>query len=91
MAKQRSKRISINGEPNPENIKLWKQYKRAKQIAGKSEKTIYNYECDIMQFFKFLNIECFDALLTDINEEEIEAYIGHCMEQGNNEKELDVE
>ncbi|ENY8468078.1 tyrosine-type recombinase/integrase [Clostridioides difficile] len=88
LAKQRSKRISINGELNPENIKLWKQYKRAKQIAGKSEKTIYNYECDIMQFFKFLNIECFDALLTDINEEEIEAYIGYCMEHGNNEKRI---
>lgn len=88
MAKERSKRIVIEGEVNPKNQQLWNSYKRAKLIAGKSEKTLYNYECDMMQFFKFLNTECFDALVTDITEEEIESYIGYCLEQGNNEKRI---
>lgn len=88
MAKERSKRITMKGEPNPKNLQFWNSYKRAKLIAGKSEKTLYNYECDMMQFFRFLNTECFDALVTDITEEEVESYIGYCLEQGNNEKRI---
>lgn len=88
MAKERSKRITMNGIENPKNLQLWNAYKRAKLIAGRSEKTLYNYECDVMQFFKFLNTECFDALITDITEEEVESYIGYCLEQGNNEKRI---
>lgn len=45
-------------------------------------------ESDIMQFFRFLNSECFDVLLTEIDESHIEDYIGFCMEQGNNEKRI---
>lgn len=88
MAKERSKRIIMQGEVNPKNKQLWDSFKRAKLIAGKSENTLYVYECDLMQFFKFLNKECFDALVTDITEEEVESYIGYCMEQGNNEKRI---
>lgn len=88
MAKERSKRIIMDGEPNPKNLQLYSAYKRAKIIAGRSEKTLYNYECDSIQFFKFLNKECYDALITDITEEEIESYIGYCVEQGNNEKRI---
>lgn len=88
MAKERSKRITMEGKENPKNLQLWNTYKRAKLIAGRSEKTLYNYECDVMQFFKFLNTECFDALITDITEEEVESYIGYCLEQGNNEKRI---
>lgn len=86
--KPRSKMIFIEGEPNPQNIKMWETYKRAKLIAGRSVKTLNSYESDLMQFFKFLNSECFDALLTDIDETHIEEYIGFCMEQGNNEKRI---
>lgn len=88
MSKERSKRIIIEGEVNPKNLQMWNSYKRAKLIAGRSEKTLYNYECDIMQFFKFLNSECFDAIVTDITEEEVESYVGYCLEQGNNEKRI---
>lgn len=88
MAKERSKRIVIEGEVNPKNMQLWNAYKRAKMIAGRAETTLYNYECDIMQFFKFLNTECYNALITDITEEEVESYIGYCLEQGNNEKRI---
>lgn len=88
MTKERSKRIIMEGEINPKNQQLWNSYKRAKRVAGRSEKTLYNYECDVMQFFKFLNVECFDAVVTDITEEEVENYIGYCLEQGNNEKRI---
>lgn len=88
MSKVRSKMIFIEGEPNPQNVKMWEQYKRAKLVAGRSEKTLKSYESDIMQFFRFLNSECFDVLLTEIDESHIEDYIGFCMEQGNNEKRI---
>lgn len=88
MAKKRSKMVFIQGEENIHNVKMWEMYKRAKLIAGRSEKTLYAYESDIMQFFRFLNSECMDALLTDIDETEIESFIGYCMEQGNNEKRI---
>ena len=39
MPKERSKRIIMSGEPNQKNIKLWEAYKRAKMVAGRSEKT----------------------------------------------------
>lgn len=88
MAKERSKRVIIEGEVNPVNLKHWNAYKRAKLIAGRSEKTLYNYECDIMQFFRYLNTECDDKTLEEIDEEDIEDYIGYCLEQGNNEKRI---
>ncbi|MGL5381036.1 tyrosine-type recombinase/integrase [Clostridium sp.] len=88
MAKKRSKRIIMSGEPNPKNVELWEIYKRGKLIAGRSEKTLYGYESDIMQFFKFLNAQCMDALLIDIDETEIESYIAYCMSEGNNEKRI---
>lgn len=88
MAKERSKRIIMEGEINPKNMQLWTNYERAKLIAGRSKDTIYNYKCDVMAFFKFLNSECYDALVTDITEEEVESYIGYCVEQGNNEKRI---
>lgn len=40
MSKVRSKMIFIEGEPNPQNVKMWEQYKRAKLVAGRSEKTL---------------------------------------------------
>ena len=88
MPKERSKRIIMSGEPNQKNIKLWEADKRAKMVAGRSEKTLRGYESDIMQFFRFLNSECFDTLVEDMTEEEVESYIGYCMEQGNNEKRI---
>lgn len=88
MAKERSKRIVINGEVNKQNMKLWESYKRAKLIAGKTEKTLYNYECDMMQFFKYINSEYDDILIENITEEQVEDYIAFCMQQGNNEKRI---
>lgn len=81
---ERSKRIITEGEINPQNEKLYNQYKRAMTIKGLSEKTIYNYETDIMAWFRFMHSKQFDLLVTDATEDDLEEFFYYCQTQGNN-------
>lgn len=84
----RSKRIVIDDEYeqqiNPDNLKLWKKYKRDMEIRELSPKTIYGYERDLMQWFSYLVREQFNPSVLTVNEEDIEEFIYWCKEQGNN-------
>lgn len=84
----RSKRIVIGDEYerqiNPENLKLWKKYKRDMEVRELSSKTIYNYERDLMQWFSYLVKEQFNPSVLKVDEEDIEEFIYWCKEQGNN-------
>ena len=88
MVKKRSSLIQFEGDVNPRNMRLWKQFKNAKIAAGRSEGTLIGYESDLFQFFRFLNSECDDAIIPEITEEEIELFISRCKESGNNEKRI---
>ena len=81
---KRSKRINIDGDISSENEKLWNQYYRAMKMKGLSDKTIYNYECDLKQWFKFMNEEQFGLSILDTTEDDIAEFLFHCQEQGNN-------
>lgn len=81
---ERSRRILVEGEISPENEKIWNQYYRAMKMKGLSEKTIYNYECDLKQWFKFMNTKQFGLNVLDASEDDIEEFLFHCQTQGNN-------
>lgn len=91
----RSKRIVIGDEYerqiNPENLKLWKKYKRDMEIRELSSKTIYNYERDLMQWFSYLVKEQFNPSVLKVDEEDIEEFIYWCKEQAIIQKELKEE
>ena len=81
---ERSKRINIDGNISLENEKIWNQYYRAMKMKGLSDKTIYNYECDLKQWFKFMNEEQFGLSILEATEDDIAEFLFHCQEQGNN-------
>lgn len=81
---ERSKRINIDGNISADNEKIWNQYYRAMKMKGLSDKTIYNYECDLKQWFKFMNEEQFGLSILDATEDDIAEFLFHCQEQGNN-------
>ncbi len=86
---ERSKRIRIGEDIkleqiNQENLKLLKMYKRDMLMRELSEKSIYNYEKDIIQWFKYLYKEQFNPSILELTEDEIEEFIFFCKEQGNN-------
>ena len=81
---ERSKRINIDGDISPENEKIWNQYYRAMKMKGLSDKTIYNYECDLKQWFRFMNEEQFGLSILEATEDDIAEFLFHCQEQGNN-------
>ena len=81
---ERSKRIIIEGQINPQNEKLYNQYKRAMTIKGLSPKTIYNYETDLMAWFKFMHSNQYDLLVVDATEDDLEEFFYHCQTLGNN-------
>lgn len=81
---ERSKRINVDGNISPANEKIWSQYYRAMKMKGLSDKTIYNYECDLKQWFKFMNEEQFGLSVLDVTEDDIAEFLFYCQEQGNN-------
>ena len=81
---ERSKRILLEGQINPQNEKLYNQYKRAMTIKGLSDKTIYAYETDLMAWFRFMHSHQFDLLVTDATEDDLEEFFYYCQTQGNN-------
>ena len=81
---ERSNIIVVEGSISPENEKIWNQYYRAMKMKGLSDKTIYNYECDLKQWFKFMNEEQFGLSILDATEDDISEFLFHCQEQGNN-------
>ena len=44
-------------------------------MKGLFDKTIYNYECDLKQWFKFMNKDQFGLSILDATEDDINAII----------------
>lgn len=87
---ERSKRITIgkneniDDKINADNLKMLQRYKRDMQMRELSNKTIYNYETDIMAWFRYLYLNQFNPSIIDMTEDDIEEFIFYCKEEGNN-------
>lgn len=80
----RSKRIDIEGNISPASEKIWNQYYRAMKMKGLSDKTIYNYQKDLEQWFKYMNAKQFGLEILDATDDDISEFLFYCQEQGNN-------
>ena len=81
---ERSKKLTFEGEVNPQNEKLFKQYLRAMTMKGLSKGTLTNYTSDLYQWFRFMSSEQMDLTVEEASEDDIEEFIFHCQQEGNN-------
>ncbi len=54
------------------------------ELRDLSQKTIYNYERDLLNWFSYLNKNQFNLSIIDVIEDDIEEFIYFCKMQGNN-------
>lgn len=81
---KRSKKLTFEGEVNPQNEKLFKQYLRAMTMKGLSKGTLTNYTSDLYQWFRFMATEQMDLTVDEATEDDVEEFIFHCQQEGNN-------
>lgn len=85
---KRSKRIifdkSLEDTANKENLMLLHKYKIDMEIRELSDKTIYNYERDLLNWFSYLNENQFNLSVKKATTDDIEEFIYYCKMQGNN-------
>ena len=86
---ERSKRVVIGGEIgedliNSTNTMSLKKYKRDMTGRNLSPKSIYNYERDILQWFRYVYKFQDNMSVKEITVDEIEDFIYYCQEEGNN-------
>lgn len=81
---ERSKKLTFEGEINPQNEKLYKQFYRAKTMQGLSKGTLLNYTSDLNQWFKYMATEQMDLTADEATEDDIEEFIFYCQQEGNN-------
>lgn len=86
--KVKSKHIIIEGNINPYNLGVFQQFVDHLRIKNRSENTIYSYQSDLFQFFRFINKYRNDKKYSELETNDIEEYIKFCMIKGNNEDRL---
>lgn len=69
---------------NPETLKCWKKYQQYMSVKELSEKTIYNYNSDLTQWFIFILDEQFNQSVLNLDEDDILEFITFAKNQGNN-------
>lgn len=89
MLAERSKRICLYDEEklkniNPETMRLFQKYQIDMSIRGLSEKSIYQYNRDLTQWFIFMYDKQFNLSVTECCEEDLEEYYYWRKQQGNN-------
>lgn len=86
---ERSKRILLHDpeklkEINPETQKLMQKYKIDMSLRDLSEKTIYQYEKDLNQWFIYILDNQFNQSVKDLTDDDITEFLYFCKQQGNN-------
>lgn len=84
---QRSQRLVIPGKKedlNPEWIALLERYKTHCTMQNRSEKTIYNYERDLIQWFCWIKEHQPKLNPQEATDEDVEAFLVFCQQHGNN-------
>ena len=87
--KKRSKPVRLYDEEkikliNEDTKKYWKKYQQYMSIKELSEKTIYNYNSDLAQWFIFIYDHQFNNSVLDLEEDDILEFITFTKELGNN-------
>lgn len=86
---ERSKRICLYDEEklkniNPETMRLFQKYQIDMSLRDLSEKSIYQYNRDLTQWFIFMHDNQFNLSVTECSEEDLEEYYYWRKQQGNN-------
>lgn len=86
---KRSKRVVLYDPEklekiNPETQKLLQKYKVDMSLRDLSEKTIYQYEKDLQQWFIYILDNQFNQSVTDLTDDDITEFLYFCKQQGNN-------
>lgn len=85
---ERSKPIIIGREfeegISEENLRYLEKYEMDMQIRELSEKTIYNYKRDLIQWMSYLNKNQFNCSVKEVTDDDIEEFIFFCKKKGNN-------
>ena len=87
----RSKRITFDvnkSELNKESVDLLKKYKSHMTIKELSEKTIYNYECDLYAWFSYIKIFQNNKSVLEIDEDDLSEYFYYRKTNGNNSRRI---
>lgn len=90
---ERSKRISTYDsnkikEVNKETLKLLDKYKIDMSLRELSEKSVYNYVCDINQWLLYIYDFQDDKCITELDEDDLEEFFYWCKMKGNNSRRM---
>lgn len=85
----RSKKINLYDKEtakkiNPETLKLFNKYQIDMSIRGLSEKSIYSYNTDLMQWFIFMYNNQFNLSVLECKDDDLQEYYYWRKQQGNN-------
>ena len=86
---ERSKRIVLSDknkleQVNSETLALMKKYKIDMSLRELSEKTIYQYEKDLEQWFIYIHDHQFNQSVKDLTDDDITEFLYFCKQEGNN-------
>ena len=86
---ERSKRVVMYDpekleKVNSETQQLLKKYKVDMSLRDLSEKTIYQYEKDLQQWFIYILDNQFNQSVKDLTDDDITEFLYFCKQQGNN-------
>lgn len=89
IGKKRSKQVRLYDEEklkliNEETLKCWKKYQQYMSVRELSEKTIYNYNNDLIGWFIFVLDEQFNQSILNLDEDDILEFITFAKNSGNN-------
>lgn len=73
---------------NPDNTRLWRRYEMDMTLRELSEKTIYNYTNDALQWFIFVLENQGNQCVTELEETDIEEFLYFCKKNGNNSRRM---
>lgn len=88
---ERSKRIVLKideNKLNKETMKLLKKYKIDLAIKELSEKTIYNYEKDLLSWFSYIYIYQDNKPVSEVDEDDLTEFFYFCKAEGNNSRRI---
>lgn len=89
VGKKRSKQVKLYDKEklklvNPETLKYWKKYQQYMSVRELSEKTIYNYNSDLIGWFIFIYDQQFNQSVLALEEDDILEFITFAKNEGNN-------
>lgn len=90
---ERSKRITFYDKEklekiNPETLKLYRKYKIDMELRELSEKSIYQYETDLNQWFIYIYDNQGNQCITELDEDDLTEFFYFCKTEGNNSRRI---